>query len=333
METIKIPGLLVNTSRIGLGTWAIGGWMWGGSEESEAISTIHAAFDNGINLIDTAPVYGFGCSEELVGKALADGRRGSAIIATKVGLDWGSGKILRNSSPARLRSELEDSLRRLKTDVIDIYQVHWPDDSVPFEETAKTLDAFRHEGKIRTIGVSNFSPNQMERFRKGAPLAAIQAPYNLFERDIEKDVLPYAEKHGLAVLAYGALCRGLLTGKIRQDRVQRRRSAQSGPEIPASQAWVLPRSGRRARPLRARAIWEVGARARRPLATRSRHDCRALGSPLPRSAHTGQRGDGLEARCRSHAGDRRDSRRDDQGQGRSGIYGAAANRRASKLNI
>jgi len=88
METIKIPGLLVNTSRIGLGTWAIGGWMWGGSEESEAISTIHAAFDNGINLIDTAPVYGFGCSEELVGKALADGWRGSAIIATKVGLDW-----------------------------------------------------------------------------------------------------------------------------------------------------------------------------------------------------------------------------------------------------
>jgi len=214
METIKIPGLLVNASRIGLGTWAIGGWMWGGSEESEAISTIHAAFDNGINLIDTAPVYGFGCSEELVGKALADGRRGSAIIATKVGLDWGSGKILRNSSPARLRSELEDSLRRLKTDVIDIYQVHWPDDSVPFEETAKTLDAFRHEGKIRTIGVSNFSPNQMERFRKGAPLAAIQPPYNLFEREIEKDVLPYAEKHGLAVLAYGALCRGLLTGKI-----------------------------------------------------------------------------------------------------------------------
>jgi len=182
--------------------------------QRRAISTIHAAFDHGINLIDTAPVYGFGRSEELVGKALAGGRRGGAIIATKVGLDWGSGKILRNSSPARLRSELEDSLRRLKTDVIDIYQVHWPDDSVPFEETAKSLDAFRREGKIRTIGVSNFSPNQMESFRKGAPLGAIQPPYNLFEREIEKDVLPYAEKHGLAVLAYGALCRGLLTGKI-----------------------------------------------------------------------------------------------------------------------
>lgn len=214
METIKIPGLAMDASRIGLGTWAIGGWMWGGTEESEAIRTIHAAFDKGINLIDTAPVYGFGRSEELVGKALVGARRGGAIIATKVGLDWGSGNILRNSSPARLRSELEDSLRRLKTDLIDIYQVHWPDEAVPFEETAKTLDTFRREGKISAIGVSNFSPEQMDRFRKVAPLATIQPPYNLFEREIEKDVLPYAEKHGLVVLAYGALCRGLLTGKI-----------------------------------------------------------------------------------------------------------------------
>ena len=214
MEYLKIAGLPLEASRIALGTWAIGGWMWGGTEESDAISTIHAALGNGINLIDTAPVYGFGHSEELVGKALEGGRRESAIIATKVGLDWGSGKILRNSTPARLRRELEDSLRRLKTDVIDIYQVHWPDESVPFEETARALDAFRREGKIRTIGVSNFSPAQMERFRKGAPLTTIQPPYNLFEREIEKDVLPYAGQNGLVVLAYSALCRGLLTGKI-----------------------------------------------------------------------------------------------------------------------
>src|SRR5215813_2521591 len=113
-----------------------------------------------------------------------------------------------------LMEELEDSLRRLKTDVIDIYQVHWPDESVSFEETARTLDAFRSEGKIRAIGISNFSPAQMDQFRKGAPLATIQPPYNLFEREIEKDVLPYAERNGLVVLAYGALCRGLLTGKI-----------------------------------------------------------------------------------------------------------------------
>jgi aryl-alcohol dehydrogenase-like predicted oxidoreductase len=214
MDHIKIAGLPFDASRIGLGTWAIGGWLWGGTEESDAISTIHAALDNGINLIDTAPVYGFGRSEELVGKALQGGRREGAIIATKVGLDWSSGKILRNSTPARLRQELEDSLRRLKTDVIDIYQVHWPDASVPFEETARTLDGFRREGKIRAIGVSNFSPEQMDRFRRGAPLAAIQPPYNLFEREIEKDVLPYAERNDLVVLAYGALCRGLLSGKI-----------------------------------------------------------------------------------------------------------------------
>ncbi len=214
MDHIKIAGLPFDASRIGLGTWAIGGWLWGGTEESDAISTIHAALDNGINLIDTAPVYGFGRSEELVGKALQGGRREGAIIATKVGLDWSSGKILRNSTPARLRQELEDSLRRLKTDVIDIYQVHWPDASVPFEETARTLDGFRREGKIRAIGVSNFSPEQMDRFRRGAPLAAIQPPYNLFEREIEKDVLPYPERNDLVVLAYGALCRGLLSGKI-----------------------------------------------------------------------------------------------------------------------
>ncbi len=214
MEHIKIPGLPRDVSRIGLGTWAIGGWMWGGTDESDAISTIHAALDNGINLIDTAPVYGFGRSEELVGKALEGGRRVGAIIATKVGLDWSSGKILRNSTPALLRQELEDSLRRLKTDVIDIYQVHWPDELAPFEDTARTLDAFRREGKIRVIGVSNFSPGQMDRFRKEAPLATIQPPYNLFEREIEQDVLPYAGRNGLAVLAYGALCRGLLAGKI-----------------------------------------------------------------------------------------------------------------------
>jgi aryl-alcohol dehydrogenase-like predicted oxidoreductase len=214
MEHIQITSLPFDASRIGLGTWAIGGWLWGGTEESDAISTMHAALDNGINLIDTAPVYGFGRSEELVGKALQGGRRADAIIATKVGLDWGSSKILRNSTPARLRQELEDSLRRLKTDVIDIYQVHWPDVSVPFDETARTLEAFRREGKIHAIGVSNFSPEQMDPFRKGAQLVTIQPPYNLFEREIEKDVLPYAERDGLVVLAYGALCRGLLSGKI-----------------------------------------------------------------------------------------------------------------------
>ena len=214
MEHFDIAGLPMPASRIALGTWAIGGWMWGGGDDEAAIRTIHAAVDSGINLIDTAPAYGFGRSEELVGKALAGGRRERALIATKVGLEWRDGKVFRNSSPKRLRQGLEDLLKRLKTDVIDLYQVHWPDETVPLEETAATLEEFRRAGKIRAIGVSNFSPAQMDRFRAGASLDAVQPPYNLFEREIESDVLPYAERNGLAVLAYGALCRGLLTGKI-----------------------------------------------------------------------------------------------------------------------
>ncbi len=214
MEHIEIRGLKQQASRVALGTWAIGGWMWGGSDERDAIKTIRAALDAGINLIDTAPVYGFGRAEKIVGQALAGGRRNKAIIATKAGLEWRDGKVLRNSSPERLRAELEESLRRLKTDVIDIYQVHWPDESVPIEETAATLAGFQRAGKILSIGVSNFTPAQMDRFRTAASLSTVQPPYNLFERDIERDILPYAKANDLTVLAYGALCRGLLTGKI-----------------------------------------------------------------------------------------------------------------------
>ncbi len=214
MEHIEIRGLKQPASRVALGTWAIGGWMWGGSDEKDAVKTIHAALDTGLNVLDTAPVYGFGRAEEIVGKALAGGRRGKAIIATKVGLEWRDGIVFRNSSLERLRTELEDSLRRLQTDVIDLYQVHWPDESVPIEETAATLAGFQREGKIRAIGVSNFTPAQMNRFRTAASLSTVQPPYNLFERDIECDILPYAKVNDLTVLAYGALCRGLLTGKI-----------------------------------------------------------------------------------------------------------------------
>jgi aryl-alcohol dehydrogenase-like predicted oxidoreductase len=217
MECIAIDGLPRVASRIALGTWAIGGWMWGGSDDQDAIATLHRALDIGINLIDTAPVYGFGRAEEIVGKALK-GRRDETMIATKVGIDWSGDRPRRNSTPERLRQELEDSLKRLRTDVIDLYQVHWPDEGRAFEETAKTLDEFRRDGKIRAIGVSNFSPAQMGAFRKEAPLATVQPPYNLFERAIEKDVLPYAKKHGIVVLAYGALCRGLLSGKIAADQ-------------------------------------------------------------------------------------------------------------------
>src|SRR6201997_3416190 len=215
MEFAKIPGTALRASRVALGTWAIGGWMWGGSNESDAIRTIHAALDRGINLIDTAPVYGFGRSEEIVGKALAmDGRRRNALIATKVGLDWKDSKPFRNAQRARIIEEVESSLRRLQTDVIDLYQVHWPDPNTPIAEVAEAMSALHRAGKIRAIGVSNFNPAQMDEFRKLAPLHTAQPPYNLFERAIDEDVLPYCRANKIAVLAYGSLCRGLLSGRM-----------------------------------------------------------------------------------------------------------------------
>jgi aryl-alcohol dehydrogenase-like predicted oxidoreductase len=215
MEPIAIGTSHVHTSRIGLGTWAIGGWMWGGTDEAQSIATIRSAVERGVTLIDTAPVYGFGRSEEIIGKALAEGGlRDEVQIATKTGLAWNNGAVFRDSRPDRVRREIEDSLRRLRTDVVDLYQVHWPDLETPIADTARTLEDLRREGMIRAIGVSNFSPAQMDVFRTAARLDAVQPPYNLFEREIEADVLPYADHTGLTVLSYGALCRGLLSGRM-----------------------------------------------------------------------------------------------------------------------
>ena len=213
MEHLEIQGLPFPASRVALGTWAIGGLMWGGTNDADAIDTIHRALDLGINIIDTAPAYGFGHAEEVVGKAIA-GRRDNLLVATKVGIDWSGARPRRNSAPDHLREELEASLRRLQTDVIDLYQVHWPDESTGLEETAATLEDFRREGKIRAIGASNFSVEQLTCFSAAAPLAAVQPPYNMFERAAETTVLPFARQHHLTVLAYGSLCRGLLTGAI-----------------------------------------------------------------------------------------------------------------------
>jgi aryl-alcohol dehydrogenase-like predicted oxidoreductase len=218
MEYTVISGTQMKVSRVALGTWAIGGWMWGGSDEAESIRTIHAALDKGINLIDTAPVYGFVVSEETVGKAIEQrGRREDVFIATKVGLEWHNGSISRNSSRDRIRQEVQDSLRRLRTNYIDIYQVHWPDPAVPIEETARTLRMLHKEGLIRAIGVSNYSPEQMDRFMSASELHTVQPPYNLFERQIDRDVLPYAREKSLSALVYGPLCRGLLSGRMRPD--------------------------------------------------------------------------------------------------------------------
>jgi len=215
-EYVAIPATSLKVSRVALGTWAIGGWMWGGSDESQSVATIRAALDQGINLIDTAPVYGFGASEEIVGKAL-QGVRSNAVIATKTGLEWRDGKVYRNASRARIMAEIHDSLRRLRTDYIDIYQVHWPDPLVSMEETAGAMHELYQQGKIRAIGVSNFSVAQMQAFRAAAPLHVLQSPYNLFERGIEQDILPYCLANGIATLGYGALCRGLLSGRMRPD--------------------------------------------------------------------------------------------------------------------
>jgi aryl-alcohol dehydrogenase-like predicted oxidoreductase len=220
MESTKIAGTELTISRIGLGTWAIGGWMWGGSDEAEAIATIQAAIDHEINLIDTAPVYGFGRSEEIVGKALASNSlRSRVVIATKVGLDWRDGRPFRDSSRGRIFAEVEASLKRLRTDYIDIYQVHWPDPFTPIEESAEAMLELLQQGKIRAIGVSNFTRLQMREFRSVTRIHTAQPPYNLFERESEEDVLPYCFWHGIATLAYGPLCRGLLSGRMRAETV------------------------------------------------------------------------------------------------------------------
>jgi aryl-alcohol dehydrogenase-like predicted oxidoreductase len=218
MEYARIPGTTLDVSRVAIGTWAIGGWMWGGTDEAESIATIRAAVEHGINLIDTAPAYGFGRSEEIVGKALAQGNlRARVRIATKVGLEWERGRVFRNASRARILQEFEESSRRLQTDRIDIYQLHWPDPLVPIEEAAEALGLLYVRGKIGAIGASNLSVPQMERFRRVAPLHVLQPPYNLFEREIEAEILPYCRKNKIATFGYGALCRGLLSGRVRPD--------------------------------------------------------------------------------------------------------------------
>jgi aryl-alcohol dehydrogenase-like predicted oxidoreductase len=215
-ELVEIPGTQLKVSRVALGTWAMGGWMWGGTDQFESIATIHAALDQGINLIDTAPLYGFGVSEEIVGTAIK-GMRTQVVIATKVGLESRDGKVYRNATRQRIMQEVEDSLRRLRTDYIDIYQVHWPDPLVPMEETAEAMRSLYEQGKIRAIGASNFSVPQMDRFRQVAPLHVLQPPYNLFERSVETEILPYCRANNIATFGYGALCRGLLSGRMRPN--------------------------------------------------------------------------------------------------------------------
>ena len=216
METIQIGTSGITASRIALSARAIGGWVWGKNtaDLERSMATIHAAIDRGIALIDTAPVYGFGLSERIIGTVLSRGLRDRALIATKAGLEWRDGTVRRNSSPEHIRRELEDSLRRLRTDHIDLYQLHWPDPLVPIHETAQAMARLLKDGKIRAIGVSRYSLAQMDEFRQAAPIHAVQLPYNLFERQAEAEALPYAVRNNITVLCDDVLCRGLLKGMM-----------------------------------------------------------------------------------------------------------------------
>lgn len=218
METIKIRSLNIVASKIGLGTWPICGWMWGGADENESIKTIHTALEKGINIIDTAPIYGFGASEKIVGKALKGYDREKVILATKTGIRWDENGIYRDSSAVEISDKLNDSLKRLQTDYIDIYQIHWPDPKTPWEETAEAMLRLFKQGKIRAIGVSNFSVSQIEEFGKIAPIQTSQPPCNLFEQEALKTVIPYTEKIGIVSLCYCSLCRGLLSGEMRVNK-------------------------------------------------------------------------------------------------------------------
>ena len=215
VETTNLRDVAIPASRIGLGTWAMGGFQWGGNDDDASVRTIHTALDRGVNVIDTAPAYGFGHSEEVVGRAIAEvGGRDRVVLATKLGLERHGDALYRNSSRAHIMHEIEESLDRLRTDYIDLYQVHWPDPRTPYEETAEALLELKRAGKIRAIGVSNYSIAAMEQFSKVAPIAAAQPPLNLFERESQTTVLPWSASHGVGTLTYGALCRGLLTGTI-----------------------------------------------------------------------------------------------------------------------
>jgi aryl-alcohol dehydrogenase-like predicted oxidoreductase len=227
METILLDDHVV--SRIGLGTWAIGASEWANVDRNESIACLREALDYGVNLIDTAPIYGAGNSEQIVGEALAQhiaagGQREDMFIATKFGLErepatvvngeQHPGRVVANATPRFIAEELERSLRRLRVDYIDLYQLHWPDPLAPMEQVAATLLPLLHSGKVRALGVSNCTTAQMRQFSSVAPLVSNQPPYNIYERGIEREVLPYCDANTIATLAYSALCRSMLSGRV-----------------------------------------------------------------------------------------------------------------------
>jgi aryl-alcohol dehydrogenase-like predicted oxidoreductase len=227
MRNIGKSGVMA--SAVGLGTWAIGGWMWGGTDEKQSIAAIQASLEAGVTLIDTAPAYGLGRSEEIVGKAL-EGRRDKAVIATKCGLVWHTQKgqlffdqdgkaVHRYLGRDAIFHEVEESLRRLSTDYIDLYITHWQDDTTPVEETMRALEDLKAAGKIRAIGASNLNRTELEAYDAIGGLDAIQERFSMIDRDIEEELLPLTLANDISTLSYSSLALGLLSGTIASDRV------------------------------------------------------------------------------------------------------------------
>lgn len=218
----------VRSEKVGLGTWAMGGWMWGGNDDDDAIDAIRASLDAGVRLIDTAPAYGLGHAERLVGRALK-GRREEAVIATKCGLVWHAAEgtyffdengkaVYRHLSRESIYYEVEQSLQRLETDYIDLYITHWQDHTTPVAETMEALLDLKAEGKILSIGVSNVSPETLLEYLKYGQVDAIQERYSLIDREIEKTLLPECATHNIAALGYSSLAMGLLAGPMDAGR-------------------------------------------------------------------------------------------------------------------
>jgi aryl-alcohol dehydrogenase-like predicted oxidoreductase len=217
MEAREFGHTGVSVSPITLGSWPMSGDRYGAIDDSEAVQTIRRAMERGITSFDTAPGYGSGHAEETLGAAL-DGRRGQAIVTTKCGIvPQASGQPGRNSSRESILHEIDDSLRRLRTDHVDVYLVHWPDPNTPLAETMATLDDVQQAGKTRLVGVSNFDVPLLEQCLKLRPIDVLQVGYNLFDRRMEREVFPFCRQHGIGVMAYGSLAYGLLTGAFTED--------------------------------------------------------------------------------------------------------------------
>ncbi|KRC15041.1 aldo/keto reductase [Acidovorax sp. Root217] len=224
MKTTTLGPSGIECSAIGLGTWAMGGWMWGGQDSAAATDAIAASLDAGVTLIDTAPAYGLGASESIVGAALK-GRRHEAVVATKCGLVWHTQKgthffdedghpVYRYLGRESIFHEAEESLKRLQTDYIDLYITHWQDSTTPVEETMDALLTLKQQGKIRAIGVSNASPETLAEYLQYGPVDAAQERYSLIDREIEQTLVPLCTRHNVAMLGYSSLALGLLAGPI-----------------------------------------------------------------------------------------------------------------------